>query len=114
MARPDENTHIYNQTDPTGTSFSTVFSLSRGSLFSLHIINTGLTGTLTLWVTNKPDFDAGVVDWVEETGVTFTALTGASTEFLNAGNAAGRFYKVRYVHGSGTGDLDIHANRGEA
>jgi hypothetical protein len=114
MARPDENQHIYSVTDPTGTTYSDVFSLSRGSMFSLHIDNAGVTGTLTLWVSNNPDYDAAVAEWIEETGVTFTALAGASVEFLNAGNAAGRFYKVRYAHSSGTGALNIYANYGEA
>lgn len=115
MARPDENSHIFDLTDPSVAShYSSVFSLSRGSMFSLFIKNTGLTGTITLWVTNNPDYDAAEVEWVEETGVTFTALAGAASEFINAGNAAGRFYKLKYVHSSGTGDLDVYTNHGEA
>ena len=105
---------IYDEVSPTGTTYSNKFSLKNASLFSLHIINSGLTGTLTLWVSNKPNPDAAVADWVEETGVTFTALAGASTEFLNAGNVAGRWYKVRYVHTSGTANMEIWANFGEA
>ena len=114
MTRPDENLHIYSETDPSGTTYSNVFSLSRGSLFSLHIFNVGMTGTLTLWVTNKPDHDAAVADWEEVTDVTFDALAGTSTQFINAGNAAGRFYKVRYVDSSGTGSINIYANCGLA
>lgn len=106
---------IYDDTDPTGTSYSTKFSMKKGSLFSLHIINGGLTGTLTLWVSNKTNPDeSDDTDWVENTDVTFTALAGASKEMINAGNAAARFYRVKYVHTSGTGDLDIWANFGEA
>lgn len=105
---------IYDETNPTATTYSKKTSLRKATLLSLHIINTGLTGTLTLWVSNKPDPDDAVVDWVQVTDVTFTALAGASTEFINAGNAAGRWYKVRYVHTSGTGDLDIWANFGGA
>lgn len=110
---------IYDETDPTGTTLSNRFSMRNASLFSLHIINTGLTGTLTLWESNKPDpstdpADTITDDWVQNTDVTFTALAGASQEFINAGNAAARWYIVRYVHSSGTGDLDIWANFGEA
>tara|TARA_R110002020_G_scaffold207256_3_gene412684 strand:+ start:26516 stop:26854 length:339 start_codon:yes stop_codon:yes gene_type:complete len=105
---------IYDEISPTGTTYSNKFSLKNASLFSLHVINSGLTGTLTLWVSNKPDPDAAVADWVQNTDVTFTALAGASTEMINAGNAAGRWYKVRYVHASGTANMEIWANFGEA
>ena len=106
---------IYDQTNPTGTSYSNKFSMKKASLFSLHSVYGGLTGTLTLWQSNLPDPDPDDdTDWVQNTDVTFTALSGASKQFQNAGNAAARWYRVKYVHGSGTGDLDIWANIGEA
>lgn len=115
MSTPDQSRHIYNTTDTTGTTYSEVFSLKRGSLFSLHIDATSsLAGTLTLWASNKDAPDAAVADWVQITDVTFTAVASALKEFVNAGNAAGRFYKLRFVYGSGTGDLDVWANFGEA
>ena len=115
MSKPDRTTHIFDETDPTGTKYSTVFSLKQGSLFSLHIITGAITGTLTLWVSNMDD--PGLTDdtdWVQNTDVTFTAIAGASKEMINAGNAAGRFYRLRYVHSSGTGDLDVWANFGNS
>jgi hypothetical protein len=115
MATPDQARHVLDKTDPTGTVYSDVISLKLGSLFSLHIITGAVTGTMTLWVSNKdnPDLDDDD-DWVENTDVTFTAIAGTSKEMINAGNAAGRFYRVKYVHSSGTGDLDVWANYGEA
>lgn len=111
-----DTTHlIYDETNPTGTTYSDKFSMRKASLFSLHIINGGVTGTLTLWESNLPnpglDDDT---DWVQNTDVTFTALAGASKEMINAGNAASRWYRVRYVHSSGSADLDIWANFGDA
>lgn len=113
MSRPDENQHIYNETNPASTTYSSVMSLSRGSLLSLHVDNTGMTGTLKLWVTNNPDYDAAEAEWIEVTSI-FTALAGTSTEFINLGNVAGRFYKVSYEDTSGTGNIQVYANYGEA
>ena len=115
MPVQDLHRHIYDDTDPTGTSYSEKFGMGIASLFSLHIIYGGLTGTLTLWQSNLEEpSEANDDDWVENTDVTFTALAGAGKQFINAGNAAARWYRVRYVHGSGTGDLDIYASFGEA
>lgn len=106
---------IYDEVSPTGSTYSNKFSMKKASLFSLHIINSGLTGTLTIWQSNLPDPDtSSVTDWVENTDVTFTALAGASTEFINAGNAAARWYMIRYAHTSGTANMEIWANFGEA
>lgn len=107
--------HIYDETNPTGTTYSSKISLKKGSMFSLHIINGGVTGTLTLWESNLPNPDpSDDTDWVQNTDVTFTALAGASKEMINAGNAACRYYRVKYVHSSGSADLDIWAHFGAA
>ncbi len=112
---PDTAHKIYDETNPTGTTYSDKISLKMGSLFSLHITNGGLTGTLTLWASNKPDPDlTDDTDWVENTDVSFDALAGASKQMINAGNAAARWYRVKYVHTSGSATLDIWANFGDA
>ena len=114
-SKPDRLEHILDETDPTGTVYSEPFSMEHGSLFSLHCVYGGLTGTLTLWQSNIPDPSlTDDTDWVENTDVTFTALSGAGKQFINAGNAAAYKYRVKYFHGSGTGDLDVYANKGEA
>jgi len=101
--------HIYDQTNPTGNTYSKRISMKRASLFSLHIEYGALTGTITLWQSNKADPDPDSdTDWIQNTDVTFDALSGSgSSQFINAGNAAARYYKVKYAHTSGTGDLDI-------
>ena len=115
MTTPDQSRAVYDETTPSGSTYGESFSLKRGSLFSLHIINAGLTGTITLWASNldSPGLTDDT-DWVQITDVTFTALSGASKEFINAGNAAGRFYRIKYAQTSGTGNLAIWANYGEA
>ena len=113
--KPDQLQHAYDQTDPTGTTYSDPIRMEHGSLFSLHCVYGGLTGTLTLWVSNVPDPSlADDTDWVQNTDVTFDALAGAGKQMINAGNAAGYWYRVKYVHGSGTGDLDVYVNKGAA
>ena len=111
----DTSHKVYDQTNPTGTTYSDKLSMRKGSLFSIHSVYGGLTGTITLWQSNIPNASlTDDTDWVENTDVTFTALAGASKQFQNAGNAAALFYRVKYVHTSGTGDLDIWINVGEA
>ena len=115
----DYNGLIMDQGVMTGTTtiYSDRFSLKRGSMFSLHFVYAGSTptGTLTLWQSNKPDPDPdSVTDWIENTDVTFTAITADGSQFINAGNAAARFYMIRYVNASGTGNIDCWVNAGEA
>jgi hypothetical protein len=101
----------------TSTIYSERISMKMGSLFSLHCIWTGTpTGTLTLWQSNLPDPDPdSVTDWIQNTDVTFTDPAGsASSTFVNAGNAAAKFYMVRYVNSSGSGVLSCWANVGAA
>jgi hypothetical protein len=103
----------------TNTIYSERFSLKQGSLFSLHLEWTedsaSLTGTFTIWESNKPDPDPdSVTDWVQNTDITFTAVSGAGSEFINVGNAAARFYMVRYVNATGAGTLQCWINAGGA
>ena len=116
----DYNSEIFiddNVMTGTATIYSDRFSMKRGSLFSLHLSYAGSTptGTITLWQSNKPDPDPdSVTDWVQNTDVTFTAVAGDGSQFINAGNAAARYYMVRYVNASGTGVLECWTNVGEA
>ena len=101
----------------TATIYSDRFSMRKGSLFSMHFSYAGSTptGTLTLWNSNKADPDPdSVTDWVENTDVTFTAIAGDGKQFHTIGNAAAKFYMVRYVNASGTGVLvcDLFGGKG--
>jgi len=102
----------------TATIYSDRFSMRKGSLFSLHFEWAGSSpsGTLTLWQSNKPDPDPdSVTDWVENTDVTFTSPAGSdSAEFHTVGNAAAKYYMVRYINGSGTGVLYCYAFAGKS
>lgn len=118
----DFNDEIFkNDNVMTGTStiYSERISCKQGSMLSLHISNTEtsatVTGTITLWQSNKPDPDPdSVTDWIQNTDVTFTAVSGAGSEFINIGNAAARFYMVRYVNATGAGVLSCWVNVGAA
>lgn len=102
----------------TNTIYSKRFSMKMGSLFGLHFewAGTSPSGTLTLWQSNKPDPAVdSVTDWVQNTDVTFTSPAGSdSKSFLNVGNAAARWYMVRYVNASGSGALQCWVNFGDA
>jgi len=118
----DYNAEIFandNAMASTNTIYSERISMKQGSMFSLHIINTEttatVTGTITLWQSNLPDPNPdSVTDWVENTDVTFTGVSGAGSQFINAGNSAARFYMVRYVNGTGAGVLSCWVNVGAA
>jgi len=112
MATPG---YILAATNPTGTVYSDYVSMKKASLFSLQIEHGALTGILTLWCSNKssPDITSDA-DWVQNTDVTFSAVSGAGGQFINAGNAAARYYRVKYVHTSGTGAINIWSYAGEA
>ena len=83
-------------------------SMLKGSLLSLQLEMTGtVTGTFTLWQSNMPDADpTSDADWVENTDVTFTAVSNATDQFINIGNAAARWYMVKYTNATGTGSLN--------
>lgn len=103
----------------TTTYYTDKFSMLKGSLFSLHMIATEtqatLGGTYTLWESNIPNADPTAdTDWVQNTDVTFTAVASGVTQLLTVGNAAARWYRVKYVNATGEGTLDIwlHAGKG--
>lgn len=94
-------------TSSTTAYRSNRFSMLKGSLFSLHLEMTGtVTGTFTLWQSNMPDADpTSDADWIENTDVTFTAVSNATDQFHTIGNAAARWYMVKYTNATGTGSL---------
>lgn len=112
MSQAGYDALVMDQGVMTGTTtiYSDRFSMRKGSLFSLHLEWAGSSpsGTLTLWQSNKPNPDPdSVTDWIENTDVTFTSPAGSdSAEFHNIGNSAAKFYMIRYVNATGTGNID--------
>ena len=87
----------------TTTYFSTPWSASE---YGLQIVTSGtLTGTWTLWMSDKANPDrTAVTDWVQDTGFSPTNPAGSTTNFRDdVSNANARWKMLRYVNASGTG-----------
>jgi hypothetical protein len=71
--------------------------------FSVHAAYGAITGVLHVEVTN----DVDDVDMAPETvsEISFDALAGAGKQVIEVSNARSRYYRVCYVHASGTGKL---------
>lgn len=92
---------------PTGTN--TYFSQPWSApTYGLQIVSTGtLTGTLTLWMSDKVNPDrTAVTDWVQDSGFSPTNPAGSAVNFRDdVTNANARWKMIRYVNASGTGTL---------
>ena len=79
--------------------------------WSLHIETTGtLTGTWTLWSSNKPQPDpTDDDDWIDistHAGFVETNPAGAATKWTaTPDHLPGAWFRLKYVNGSGTGNL---------
>lgn len=101
----------------TNTYYSGVFGGSDFFVWGLHFQWTGTpTGTFTLWKSNKPNPSlADDADWVQDTSITLTNPAGAASKAGNeVGNCGFKFYRIKYVNASGSGNLwlYVHAKTG--
>lgn len=94
----------------TNTYYSKPWSAEQGS-WSLHVETTGdLTGTWTLWISNKkhPN-EASDSDWVDistHAGFVETNPAGATTKWAaTPDHLTGAWFRLKYVNTSGTGNI---------
>jgi len=120
MAAPFSIFNTRSATDPGAPAFNFVAVSGTPTVYSetwsgedsdgsgLTIFTTGtLTGTFTLWMTDKPlpDLTADT-DWVQDTSFTPTNPAGAAVKFRDdLGNAKSHKKRVKYVNASGSGNI---------
>lgn len=97
----------------TYRSLPLLLGQDAGSL-SLDIETTGdLTGTWTLWYSNKQNVDltaASDADWVQDTTFSPTnPAAGVTHWFVSIGNVNARLVRLKYVNASGTGNIFARA-----
>ena len=99
--------------NPTGTIYSAAWTGRHADGSALTVITTGtLTGTFTLWMTDKPNPSlADDTDWVQDSGFAPTNPAGAAVKFRDdLGNAKAMHKRLKYVHASGTGTIFGYVN----
>lgn len=100
----------------SGTNTYYSESLKGSDDFSVGVATSGtLTGTWTLWGSNKMDPNtASDTDWTDLTAlITPTNPAGAATKWtINSVNTRMRRVRLKYVNASGTGTLTADANHG--
>lgn len=93
----------------TPTIYSDVITGEDADGMAATVFTTGtLTGTFTLWMTDKPLPDTGANDndWVQDTTFAPTNPAGAATKFRDdIGNAKAAKKRFKYVNASGTGSI---------
>lgn len=97
----------------TPTIYSEAWSGEDSDGSGLTVFTTGtLTGTFTLWMTDKPLPDpANDNDWVQDTGFAPTNPAGAAVKFRDdLGNAKAHKKRLKYVNASGTGNITGFVN----
>jgi hypothetical protein len=109
---PDSPSALGVAVSSTTTYYSQPVTQSGNGALSLHCVFAGtMTGTLTLWLSNKPNADrTSDTDWVQDT--TFTAVSpagAASKSFYTVGNLAGVSVRLKYVNASGSGTWNAWA-----
>lgn len=93
---------------PVATIYSDIWAGTHRDGYGLHIAYTGtLTGTLTLWMSDKPfPSVADDTDWVQDTAFSPTNPAGAAGKFRDdTGNAKSMHKRLKYVGASGAGTL---------
>ena len=99
--------------NPTGTVYSSAVTGRHADGYGLTIITTGtLTGTFTLWMTDKPNPNlANDNDWVQDATFAPTNPAGSAVSFRDdASNAKSMYKRIKYVHSSGTGTIFGYVN----
>lgn len=97
----------------TPTIYSDPWSGEDSDGSGLTFFSTGtLTGTLTLWMTDKPLPDmASDNDWVQDTGFAPTNPAGAPVKFRDdLGNAKAHKKRLKYVNAGGAGNIQAFVN----
>lgn len=92
----------------TPTVYSEPWSGEDADGYGLTVFATGtLTGTFTLWMTDKPLPNyANDDDWVQDTTFVPVNPAGAAVKFRDdGGNAKAAKKRLKYVSASGTGNL---------
>lgn len=93
----------------TPTVYSDMWSGESSDGYALTIFTTGtLTGTWTLWMTDKinPDTGANDNDWVQDTSFSPTNPAGAASKFRDdGGNTKAYRKRLKYVNASGSGNI---------
>ena len=95
-------------TNPVGTVYSQAFNCDEA--WAGHLEWTGtLTGTITLWYTNKQNAIGAATDagWTQAPAGDFTgvALAGAYGNNNHGGTKPFAAIRYKYVHSSGTGEI---------
>jgi hypothetical protein len=100
--------------DPAGTKYSNKMMLSTAGQLAFTLETTGtLAGTFTLWYSDEDQPGlADDTDWVQDSTITFTQPAGSATHIKYAvTDIPGAWYRIKYVHTSGTGSLKGYASR---
>jgi hypothetical protein len=102
--------------NPTGTVYSDRFGLSETNALGFELDTTGtLTGTFSLQYSDAqfPD-PASDTGWTPDGALTFTQPAGSAThQKYSVTDIRGRWFRVKYVHASGSGTLSGKAVSGE-
>jgi hypothetical protein len=92
-----------------GTTYSGVYELRSLIGVGVGVTSTGtLAGTLTIESSNDN------TNWYPVLGGSFTAITTAGGEQVEIGNLRSKYYRFKFVYGSGSGDLLVTAHFVEA
>src|SRR5215207_1960685 len=90
------------------TYYSQPVGVPDGKALGLEVVFVGtMTGTLSLWLTNKPNADrASDTDWIQDTTFTPTNPAGAGIKnFYTVGNLTCTSARLKYVNSAGSGTL---------
>lgn len=92
-----------------GTTYSGVYELR-----SLLGVGVGVTSTSTLAGTLSFESSNDNTNWYPVLGGSFTAISGAGGEQIEIGNLRSKYYRFKFVYGSGSGNLLVTAHFVEA
>lgn len=98
----------------TETKYSLPFEIANGLPVSIHMDWTQtvatLTGTFTLWYTNKQGANtANDTDWVQDTSFPAPAVSGSGKAFISIANTNSLGVRLKYVNATGSGTLKTWA-----
>lgn len=97
----------------TNTYYSDPVTID-GETASVHLVWTQtvatLTGTFTLWYSNKPNADlANDTDWVQDTTFPAPSVSGTGKAFINISAVGASKVRLKYVNATGSGTLQCWA-----
>lgn len=105
-------------TSTNATKYTTKLAYKNHSGISWHIVATGssLTSAITFWASNLPNPSVSDdTDWVQQTDITLTGPTTASSfkGMAVVGNCNAQWYRVKIVTSNGTGAATVYAHTGK-